>query len=198
MSQSTDNAHPSQAELLLRYLQRERENLVGTLDGLSDYDVRRPMTPTGTSLLGLVKHLAGVELGYLGDCVGRPLGIPLPWDTEEGYAESADLWARADESREQLLELYRTAWAHGDESVRSLGLDAPAAVPWWPEDRKSTTVGYVLVHLLAETAHHAGHADIVRETIDGRGGGDQSEVGDQAWWRAHVAKIQAQADRHRS
>jgi uncharacterized damage-inducible protein DinB len=198
MSQSTDYAHPSQAELLLRYLQRERENLVGTLDGLSDYDVRRPMTPTGTSLLGLVKHLAGVELGYLGDCVGRPLGIPLSWDTEEGYAESADMWARADESREELLELYRTAWAHGDESVRSLGLDAPAAVPWWPEDRKGTTVGYVLVHLLAETAHHAGHADIVREAIDGRGGDEQSEMGDEAWWRAYVAKIQAQADLHRS
>jgi len=156
------------------------------------------MTPSGTSLLGLVKHVATVELGYLGDCVGRPSGIELRWDTEEGYQENADMWAKADESRESLLDLYRRSWAQGDESVRTLGLDAPATVPWWPEDRRSTTLGYVLVHLLAETAHHAGHADTVREAIDGRGGRDQDEIGDAAWWRAHVARIQAAADVHRS
>jgi len=198
MSETTDFGHPSQADLLLRYLQRERENLVRTLDGLGDYDVRRPMTPSGTTLLGLVKHVASVELGYLGDCVGRPAGIELPWNTEEGYQESADMWAKADESRESLLDLYRRSWAHGDESVRTLGLGAPATVPWWPEDRSSTTLGYLLVHLLAETAHHAGHADIVREAIDGRGGRDQDEVGDAAWWQAHVTRIQAAADAHRT
>jgi uncharacterized damage-inducible protein DinB len=197
MSQTDDLAHPSQAVLLQRYLQRERDNLVGSLEGLSDYDVRRPMTPTGTSLLGLVKHVASVELGYLGDCVGRPSGIELPWDTEEGYRESADMWAKADEEREWLLDLYRRSWAHADESIRVLGLDAPATVPWWPEGRRTTTLGYVLVHLLAETAHHAGHADIVRESIDGRGGRDHDELGDESWWQAHVARIQAAADAHR-
>ena len=80
MSENTAVAYPTHAELLLRYLQRERDNLVGTLDGLSEYDVRRPMTPTGTSLLGLVKHVATVEIGYLGDCVGRPWPEPIPWD----------------------------------------------------------------------------------------------------------------------
>lgn len=197
MDHKSDPEHPSQAALLLRYLQRERDNLVGALDGLSDYDVRRPMTPSGTSLLGLVKHLVGVELGYLGDCVGRPSGIALPWDTEEGYRENADMWATAEESREWLLDLYRQAWAHGDESVRTLGLEAPATVPWWAEGQRSTTLGYLLVHLLAETAHHAGHADIVREAIDGRGGRDQDEIGDESWWSAHVARVQAAADEHR-
>jgi uncharacterized damage-inducible protein DinB len=198
MTESGDDfAHPSQAVLLQRYLQRERENLVGTLEGLSDFDVRRPMTPSGTNLLGLVKHVATVELGYLGDCVGRPSGIELPWDDEEGHREAADMYATEDESREWVLDLYRRSWAHADESIRVLGLDAPATVPWWPEERRSTALGYLLVHLLAETAHHAGHADIVRELVDGRGGRDHDEIGDEAWWRAFVARIQEAADRHR-
>ncbi|MET0839756.1 MAG: DinB family protein [Marmoricola sp.] len=196
MSQKTDISHPSQAELLLRYLERERDNFSRALEGLSDYDVRRPMTPTGTSLLGLVKHVAGVTLGYFGDCVGRPSGIELPWDNEASYAENGDMWATADESREELLDLHARAWAHADESVRVLGLDAPATVPWWPEERRETTLGYIAVHMLAEIAHHAGHADILREEIDGRGGRDHGEVGDAEWWDAYVAKVQAAADAH--
>src|ERR1700712_5827604 len=110
MSESPTVSHPSHLELLLRYLQREREGLIGTLDGLSEYDVRRPMTPSGTSLLGLVKHVASVELGYLGDSLGRPHGIELTWTQEEAF-ESADMWATATESREWLLGVYRQSWA---------------------------------------------------------------------------------------
>jgi hypothetical protein len=197
MTENSDFGRPSQAELLQRYLERERDNLARALDGLSEYDVRRPMTPSGTSLLGLVKHVASVTLGYFGDCVDRPAGIDLPWDNEEVFAESADMWARADESRDYLLDLYAKAWAHADESIRELGLDAPATVPWWPENRRSTTLGYLTVHMLAEVAHHAGHADILRESIDGRGGVDHDDVGDAESWQALVAKIQAQADVHR-
>lgn len=193
----TDSTVFEPTELLLRYLQRARENLLGALDGLSDYDVRRPMTPTGTSLLGLVKHVASVELGYLGDCVGRPSGIELPWDDEEAYSAGADMWAEADESREWLVDLYRRSWAHGDESVRTLGLDAPATVPWWREDRRHTTLGWLVVHMLEETAQHAGHADILRETIDGRAGRDHDDVGDQQWWADLVGRVQAAADAHR-
>ena len=104
------------------------------------------------------------------------------------------MYAAADESLEMILDLYRRSWAHADESVRTLGLDAPATVPWWPEERRVTTLGYLMVHLLAETAHHAGHADIVREAIDGRAGGDHDEFGDEEHWKAYVAKIQAAAD----
>ena len=155
------------------------------------------MTPSGTSLLGLAKHLATVTLGYFGDCVGRPSGIDLPWDDEEGHAENSDMWATAEESREDILDLYERAWAHADESVRTLGLDAPATVPWWPEERRETTLGYLTVHMLAEVAHHAGHADILREEIDGRGGRDQGGVGDRRWWEDYVTKVQAAADAHR-
>lgn len=197
MSDDTDPGHPGQADLLLRYLKRESDHLKATLAGLSDYDVRRPMTPTGTSLLGLVKHVASVMFGYFGECLGRPSGVELPWETPEGYEASADMWAGADESREWLLDLYAQAWALVEDSVKTMGLEAPATVPWWPESRRSTTLGYVLVHLLAEVAHHAGHADIIRESIDGRGGREQGELGDAEWWQAFVAKIQTQADAHR-
>jgi uncharacterized damage-inducible protein DinB len=187
----------SQTDLLLHYLQRERDHLVGTLDGLSEYDVRRPMTPTGTSLLGIVKHVASVELGYFCDCAGRPHGIELSWDNEEAFERGADMYATADESREMLLDLYRRSWALGDANVRELGLEAPASVPWWREDQRETTVGRLVVHMLDETAHHAGHADIVREMIDGRAGRDHDDFGDAAKWSAFVERIQEAADTFR-
>jgi len=151
-------------EALLGSLQREREHLVATLTGLSEYDVRRPMTPSGTNLLGLVKHVASVELGYLADSVGRPHGIELTW-TEEQAFEGADMWATADETREWLLGVYRRSWAHCDAAVRELGLEAPATVAWWSPGDRETTVGHLVVRMVAETAHHAGHADLLREQI---------------------------------
>src|SRR6187431_676150 len=162
MSLTTDS---SQTDILLHYLQRERDHLVGMLDGLGEYDVRRPVTPSGTSLLGLVKHVASVELGYFCDSLGRPHGIELAWDDEQAFEANADMWATPEESREMLLDLYRRSWALGDANIRELGLDAPALVPWWSEEQRDTTVGRLVVHMLDETAHHAGHADVVRETI---------------------------------
>ena len=79
-----DSSPPGLASDLQRYLQEGRTSLLSALDGLSDYDVRRPMVPSGTNLLGLVKHLVGIELSYLGDSVGRPSDIRLPW-VENGY-----------------------------------------------------------------------------------------------------------------
>ena len=189
---------PDLTELLLRYLQRARENLVAALDGLDEYDVRRPVTPSGTSLLGLVKPVASVEIGYLGECVGRKLDVQLPWDDEDLYESGADMYALAGESREWLLDVYRRSWAHGDANVRALGLEAPAEVPWWPEERRHTPRGHLLIHMLEETAQHAVHADGVRESVDGRGGRDRDEFGDDAHWRDFVARIQAEADPFRN
>jgi len=194
MTVSLDSTVFDPTEILLRYLQRAREDLVSTLDGLSEYDVRRPMTPSGTSLLGLVKHTASTELGYFGECVGRPLGLGLPWDSEEAYEQGLDMYALAGESREFLLDVYRQSWAHGDANIRELGLDAPAVVPWWSEERKHTTLGWLVVHQLDETSHHAGHADIVRESIDGKGGDDHDQHGGEEHWSEFVGRIQAEAD----
>lgn len=148
---------------------------MSSLDGLSEYDVRRPLVPSGTNLLGLVKHLIGIELGYLGDCVGRPAPVVLPWVADGSIWDSADMWAKPDESRSYLLDLYRTAWRHADESIAVLPLDAPGSVPWWREGKRDTTFGHLLARVTAETAQHAGHCDIVRELIDGRSGADNPE-----------------------
>ena len=97
------------------------------LDGLSEYDVRRPLVPTGTNLLGLVKHVASVEFGYFGDIFGRPSAEPLPWYAEDAEP-NADMWATADETREQIIGLYHRAWAHADATIDALPLDAPGRV----------------------------------------------------------------------
>ena len=85
---------------LHRKLQASRAVMLAKLDGLSEYDRRRPMTQTGTNLLGLVKHLAGVESVYLGESFGRPAPEPLPWYTDGSVWDGADMWAKPGESSE--------------------------------------------------------------------------------------------------
>lgn len=179
---------------LRHYLQQSRDALLRALEGLGEYDVRRPLTPSGTNLLGLVKHLVGVEASYLGDCLGRPSPARLPWVEDGSIWDGADMWATADESRDYIVGLYREAWAHSDASIAELPLDTAAYVEWWGAERRETTLGHLLVRVVAETAQHAGHADILRECIDGRGGRDHDGMGDDDWWQAYVQRIQAAAD----
>jgi hypothetical protein len=152
-------------ETLHSYLRAQRTSLLGKLDGLGEYDIRRPMTPTGTNLLGLVKHVASVELGYFGVVFGRPSGPELPWQADDAEV-NADMWATADQTREEIVELHELSAAHCDATIEALPLDAPGVVPWWG-DRRDVTLHQILVHMGTETARHAGHADIVRELIDG-------------------------------
>lgn len=184
------------AQDLLRYLQQGRDALLRSLDGLSEYDVRRPLTPTGTNLIGLVKHVAGVEMGSLVESVGRPAPT-LPWNEDGSVWDGADMWARAEEPREWIVDLYRRAWTLSDATLTELPLDAPARVAWWPAERRGTTLGHMAVRVVAETAQHAGHAEVLREGLDGQGGRDRTEMGDDTYWTEYVACIQAAADAHR-
>lgn len=181
---------------LLRYLRARRADLVGALDGLSEHDVRRPMTPTGTNLLGLVKHVASVQLGYLGDVFGRPSGRVLPW-MADGAEPDADLWVPGAETRDQVLELHAFSAAHSDATVEALPLDARGEVPWWPPERREVTLHQILVHVCVETAQHAGHADILRELIDGRVGHGPQDPNvtprSPDAWAAHRARIEEAA-----
>lgn len=131
---------------LRRYLQAARDALL-KLDGLPEYDIRRPMTPTGTNLLGLVKHLAGCELTYFGDTFGRLSDEPVPWFDDDAEP-NADMWATADESREQVVGLYRRAWAHSDATIVRELIDGAAGLradndnlasgdqAWWDDYRR--------------------------------------------------------------
>jgi hypothetical protein len=174
-------------------LRDSRATMLAKLAGLSEYDRRRPMTPTGTNLLGLVKHLAGLEYGYLGESFGRPATDTLPWVADGSIWEGADMWAKPEESTEYLTGLYRRACTHADETISTLSLDAPGSVPHWPEDQRATTLGVLLIRMVGETAQHAGHADIVRELIDGTGGPGHDAI-DETQWRAYVAQVRAAAD----
>jgi uncharacterized damage-inducible protein DinB len=178
---------------LHRYLQAARDALLWKLDGLSEYDIRRPLTPTGTNLLGLIKHVASVELGYFGHTFGRPFAEPLPW-FEDDAEPNADMWATAEESCEEIVGLYHRAWAHSDATIDALALDEIGQVPWWPDDRSEVSLHRILVHVIAETHRHAGHADIVRELIDGaaglREGNDNMASGDQAWWENYRNRLE--------
>jgi hypothetical protein len=187
---------PNAKDDLHHYLQTAREAVLWKLDGLSEYDMRRPMTATGTNLLGLVKHLASVELEYFGDVFGRPSGIPLPWSADDAEP-NADMWATADESRDDIVGLYRRAWAHADATIEALDLTDVGHVPWWPEEYNHPTLQRVLVHMIAETHRHAGHADIVRELIDGMVGHraevDNMAPGDAVWWMQYRDRVEAAA-----
>ena len=176
---------------LHRYLQDAREALLWKLDGLSEYDVRRPLVPSGTNLLGLVKHVTGGELGYFGDTFGRPSADQMPWDESDPMS---DMFAFPEESRESLIALYRRTWAHSDATIDALPLDAIGHVPWWPADRNQVTLHHILVRVATETSRHAGHADLVRELIDGALGltAARSNLppGDQPWWQAHHDRVE--------
>ncbi|MET9301464.1 MULTISPECIES: DinB family protein [Micromonospora] len=154
-----------------RYLHNDlrqiREAMLWKLDGLSEYDVRRPLTASGTNLLGLVKHLAAGEARYFGEVFGRPFPQPLPrWDAPD--PDDTDMWAGEHETREEVIGRYRRTWEHADATIDALAIDAPGHVPWWP--RPDVKLFNVMVHVLTETSRHAGHADILREQLDGSTG----------------------------
>ncbi|MGW5742020.1 DinB family protein [Amycolatopsis sp. NPDC003861] len=149
------------------YLQQVRDVLVWKLDGLSEYDARRPLTPTGTNLLGLVKHLTGNEFGYFGEVFDRPADA-AEWLVDRTHSE--DFLVRPEETSEEVIAEYKRSWKHADATIAALDLDSPGQVPHFPEGMREVTLQWMLVHMITETCRHAGHADIVRELIDGSAG----------------------------
>ena len=182
-------------------LRAGRSAMLAKLDGLTEYDQRRPMTPTGTNLLGLMKHLAGEEYGYLGECFGRPPVERPTWFREDPYTE-VDMWATPDESTEYIVSVYRKACAHADATIRDLELSSPGRVAHW--GNQEATLGELLIRMVCETAAHGGHADIVRELIDGRIRAPNVVLQDSSdesagteFWRNRRAEIQGVAEAFR-
>jgi hypothetical protein len=119
------------------------------------------------------------------------------WLTDDDADPNVDMWATPDEKREDIVALYHRAWAHADATIAALPLDAVGRVAWWPSDRAEATLHRILVHVIAETQRHAGHADIVRELIDGavgmRQGNENLPPGDQQWWADHRERVERAA-----
>lgn len=173
-------------------LRQDRQALLWKLDGLSEYDARRPLTATGTNLLGLVKHVANVEARYFGEVFDRPSPESLPrWQDSDG----SELWATEHETRDQIIGFYRRTWEHSDATIRELPLDAPGHVPWWSEPHADTNLFAVMLHVLGESIRHTGHADILREGLDGRTGlrAEHEKQIDHEARAAYCAKIEQAA-----
>ncbi|WP_286930399.1 MULTISPECIES: DinB family protein [Aeromicrobium] len=181
-------------ETSLHYLQRGHRAVLRAVHGVDEYDARRPLTPTGTNLLGLVKHLAIVELEYVASCAGFRSDLGTPWETTTGEEDNSDLWLTADESAQSVVDLYVAVGDHTARACAELPEDAPAKVPWWSEP--DTSFDYLLVHMVSETAQHAGHLEILREGLDGQGDAwDESRSErDAAWWAALNERITAAAE----
>jgi hypothetical protein len=180
------------------YLHSDLRDVRGTmlwkLEGLGEYDSRRPLTGTGTNLLGLIKHLTITEARYFGAVFGRPFPEHLPrWDDDADVG--ADMWATEDEPRAEIVDRYRRAWEHADATIAALDIAAPGHVPWWP--RPDVKLFNVMVHVLTETNRHAGHADILREQLDGAvgtaaGNTALGELG-AAFWEEHRGEVERAA-----
>jgi uncharacterized damage-inducible protein DinB len=188
-------------QVLLRYLQRAHDAAAWKLSGLSEYDLRRPMTATGTNLLGVVKHLAMVELGYLGEVFGRVPEVSVAWfDDDEQAMEivpNIDMYAGPTQTSAEVLQLFNDARRNTAATVAALDLDAPGTVPWWGQ-RGQVTLQRILVHMIEETARHTGQLDILREQLDGAAGvradNDNLADFDADGWAEYRARLQAIAD----
>jgi hypothetical protein len=181
-------------EYLHNDLREVRETMLWKLEGLSEYDIRRPLTYTGTNLLGLIKHLAVSQSWYFGEVFGRSFpGQWRRWDDPTGHLDL--MWAAADESLAEIVERYRQAGAHTDATIAALAIDAPGYVPWWP--RPNVMLFNILVHALTESHRHAGHADILREQLDGTvgfdSGGGASARTRADFWEDHRTTIEQAA-----
>jgi hypothetical protein len=125
----------------------------------------------------------------------RPLGRDLPWFDDDAET-NADLWVTADETREEIIDLYRHSAAQSDSTIDSLDLGAPGRVPWWGPEHEQVTLHQILVHLVVEIARHAGHADIIREMIDGAAGNEDGNLPEMttAEWATYRERLERAAE----
>jgi len=157
----------SEKECLQFSLNRHRDAVLWKLSGLDDEQLRRPMTSSGTNLLGLVKHLASVEYGWFCETFGRD-SDSLPFDPDD---PDADMRAAPGETTADIVAFYRRAREAADAVIAELSL-SDLGTAWSGE---TVSLRWVLIHMLEDTARHAGHMDIVRELIDGATGDHPSD-----------------------
>src|SRR3954451_12335642 len=150
-------------EQLLAFLAQQRYVLRLTAYGLTDDQARATPSVSPLSVGGLVKHVSFVEWNWMGMVQGKDRQSSIDYET--------NFTMLPDESLASVFARYDEVAAETEAIVRGLPLDhpvpVPQGVPWFPDDIDAWSVRWVLVHLIAETARHAGHADIVRETVDG-------------------------------
>jgi uncharacterized damage-inducible protein DinB len=148
-------------QVLAGFLDHYRKVLLDICEGLSDEDLRRSFVPSRTSILGMIKHLAYVERGWFQEGIaGRDVEFPVGDDISE-----LEFRIEPGETTEEVLDFYRAECAESRAILEAASLDAIWLHPQRSED---FNVRWIVVHMIEETARHAGHADILRELIDGK------------------------------
>lgn len=184
---------------LRHYLQSNRDALLWKLEGLSERDLRMPRMPTGTNLIGIVKHMANVEIGYFGDTLavnGRHRRIGS-WRKSSRRTRRPTGNATEGETCDDITDLYRRVWSFADATIEEFPLDALGRVPWWREESNPVTLARIVLHVIVDLARHVGHADTLREGIDGGAGlrADGSNLPEQQDWAAYLAMLTSPAER---
>jgi uncharacterized damage-inducible protein DinB len=184
---------------LHNYLQATREDLIWKLDGLSEREARLPRTATGNNLLGVLKHCLNVEAGYFGPTFGRDFPTPEELVPMQAFEEDpqADWYAREEETKDGLIDLYRRVGVFADQTIEQLPLDAPGRVSWWRPGGQAVTLQRIIIHVTCDLARHAGHADLMREQHDGSIGWqrENTNIPHDYDWPAYVTKLTKLADR---
>lgn len=180
------------------YLTASREAVLWKAEALNDYDLTRPLVPSGSNILGIIQHLACVEYGYFVECFGQQANEPLLAQIDSSDDMDADMWVPTHIPTGEILDFYRRAINRANENIAAFDLGAPATVSWWAEEKRNTTLGRLLIHMSMETARHAGHLDIIRELIDGSIGDRKISPNlpphSQQGWVTLQEKIQKAAD----
>jgi uncharacterized damage-inducible protein DinB len=153
--------------LLLAYVAQQRDGIRHAAYGLSDEQARLTLPSSTLSIGGLVKHVTDMERGWIDLVLQRDRGAT----TDQQAAYEDNLRLGPDEKLADALAQFDAVAADTEKVIAEMDLDAPVpvpkGVPWYPDDVEAWSVRWVLLHLIEETARHAGHADIIREAIDG-------------------------------
>lgn len=188
-----DVATGSEKDLLRTHLRLTQQALLWKLDGLSDADLRRPMTKTGTNLIGIVKHLTGVTYGYLCTAFGRERET-FEWEFDQELFYGLDMWATPDESPAEIVAAFQRACNAAADTIDELDLEATGR----HHSGVTVSLRWMTLTVLQDTLRHCGHADVVREMIDGRVGmnpHDGSVSEDDEYLEMYRARITGQLDR---
>lgn len=184
---------PAETEksLLHTQLKGARDTLIWKVEGLDEADRRRPMTPTGTNLVGLIKHMTWIEGWYLCEFFGRDRPrLEWEWELDAQWGHHSHMYAKPEETTTELISAYTATTAAADETIDELGLDA-VGKHWSGEP---VSLRSMLMAVLVDTVRHLGHSDILRELIDGTTGDRDSPSGfygrtDEEYRSAYLARV---------
>jgi uncharacterized damage-inducible protein DinB len=166
-----DDIHNPADRLLLTFLDAQRRSVLAIVEGLGDDELRKPVVPSGWTPLGLIEHLAGAEY-YWFDIIAAGAGgdLPGPEETDES-AQDRDAPFTTTDSKEEVFDLYRDQCARANALLASTPLSTPPRGRVHPgTETEVFDLRGIVLHMIEETARHAGHLDIARELIDGKTG----------------------------